>query len=251
MQGDAPAGSEDQIPWIAVIGDRTGESEPQEAIAPAVGHAAARLGVTPPAVRWIGTPELDRDGVGLLDGAAGAWCAPGSPFLSLGGALDGIRWAREQRLAFLGTCAGFQHGVLEMARNVLGHGAAAHAEYPDRVDGDDVVIHELLCSLVGQVMDVEVVDPELRSIYGSAHVTERYYCRFGLDPRWREPLEAAGLRVAGVDARDGDVRIMRLANHHFHVLTLFVPQSSSTPERPHPLVTGFVAALTGARAATA
>ena len=59
-----------------------------------------------PAVRWIATPDLEAHGVGLLQGAAGVWGAPGSPFLSLDGALDGIRWAREQRLPFLGTCGG-------------------------------------------------------------------------------------------------------------------------------------------------
>ena len=161
---------------------------------------------------------------------------------------------REQRLPFLGTCAGFQHGVLELARNVVGRRTATHAEYaaephhPEPTEADDVVIHELLCSLVGEVMEVAIVDPELRRVYGSHRATERYYCRFGLDPRWREPLEDAGLCVAGVDVRDGDVRIMRLVDHPFHVLTLFVPQTSSTADHPHPLITGFVGAVASVQA---
>jgi CTP synthase (UTP-ammonia lyase) len=87
---------------------------------------------------------------------------------------------------------------------------------------------------------VEVLDPELRDLYGTSHPVERYYCRFGLNPAWRQPLHEAGLRVAGVDRLDGDVRLMRLAGHPFYVLTLFVPQTSSSPGAPHPLVTSFL-----------
>ena len=83
----------------------------------------------------------------MLVGAAGVWCAPGGPYRSLDGALEAIRWARETNVAFLGTCAGFQHGVIEFARNVLGHRDAVHAEYGN-ADGADLFIDELLCSLV-------------------------------------------------------------------------------------------------------
>ncbi len=54
------------------------------------------------------------------------WCSPGSPYLSLDGALNGIRFARERGWPIIGTCAGFQHIVLEYARNVIGIKDAAH-----------------------------------------------------------------------------------------------------------------------------
>lgn len=103
-------------------------------------------------------------------------------------------------------------------------------------------IEELLCSLVGQTMEVEVVDAELFAVYGEGHPKERYYCRFGLNPKWRSPLEEAGLVVAGVDAEDSDVRVMRLVGHPFFFLTLFVPQTSSSPGRPHPLIVSLLRA---------
>ena len=225
--------------WIAVIGDRMEGFEPQDTISGALGHAAGCLGYDPPEIRWIPTDLLGAEGPGVLVGASGVWCAPGSPFRSLDGALDGIRWARESRIPFLGTCAGFQHGVLEYARNVLGRESAAHAEYGPS-DESDLFIEELLCSLVGKTMYVEVVDPDLLAIYGERHPTERYYCRFGLNPAWRSPLDHAGLLIAGVDAQDGDVRVMRLSDHPYFILTLFVPQTSSSSDRPHPLIVGFV-----------
>jgi len=237
QRSDSPEGRK----WIAVIGDRIPGFEPQDAISGALSDAAGSLGLDVPEVRWIATDLLFNEGPGVLDGASAVWCAPGSPFRSLDGALLGIEHSRASRLPFLGTCAGFQHGVIEYARNVLGHQRAAHAEY-GALDDDDLFIDELLCSLVGKTMEVEVVDPELLAVYGERHPKERYYCRFGLNPSWRLPLEQSGLRVAGVDAEDGDVRVMRLTDHPFFVLTLFVPQTSSSPDRPHPLIRGFLRA---------
>jgi CTP synthase (UTP-ammonia lyase) len=177
----------------------------------------------------------------VLDGASAVWCAPGGPYRSLDGAVLGIRYARESRVPFLGTCAGFQHGVIEYARNVLGRSDASHAEYGAPADAE-LFIEELHCSLVGKTMEVDVIDSELLTIYADPHPKERYYCRFGLNPSWRSRLEQAGLLVAAVDADDGDVRVMRLAEHPFFVLTLFVPQTSSSPDRAHPLVLGLLRA---------
>jgi CTP synthase (UTP-ammonia lyase) len=230
--------------WIAVIGDRLPGFEPQDAIAGAVEDASRHLGLRPPALRWIPTELLDHEGPDLLTGASSVWCAPGSPFRSLDGAVTGIRWARESRVPLLGTCAGFQHAVIEYARTVLGHTNATHEEYDP--SGEDLFVSELLCSLVGRVMEVDLTDERLASAYGTAHPKERYYCRFGLNPVWRDPLVDAGLRVAGVDAEDGDVRIMRLDHHPFFVITLFVPQTSSSPDRPHPLILDYLrTALSG------
>lgn len=234
-------GPRDRERWIAIVGDRMAGFEPQDSIAGAVDDAAQHLAMRSPALRWIPTELLERDGTDVLTGASAVWCAPGGPFRSLDGALEAIRWAREAGCPFLGTCAGFQHGVLEFARNVMGLQGAAHAEYGAAADAD-LFIEELLCSLVGETMEVDLVDSELVTLYGDPHPKERYYCRFGLSPAWRGPLHQAGLLVAGVDARDGDVRVMRLADHPYFVLTLFVPQTTSSPGHPHPLVVALLRA---------
>jgi CTP synthase (UTP-ammonia lyase) len=226
---------------IAVIGDRMPGFPPQDAIADALAHAAGGPGPAVPAPRWVGTDDLARDGAPAhLDGAHGVWCAPGGPFRSLGGALAGIRFARERGVPFLGTCAGYQHAVIEIARNVAGIEQAAHGEYGH--EGGDLIVHELACSLVGRRLAVRIVDPVIGAVYGAEVAEERYYCRFGLNPAYLPALEAAGLVVAGVDTEDGQPRVMRLTGHPFFVITLFVPQTSSTPDRPHPVVRAFAAA---------
>jgi CTP synthase (UTP-ammonia lyase) len=226
---------------VAVIGDRYGDFPPQDSIETALEHAAGHQGVSVE-VTWFPTPSLLGEAAAALAPYDAVWCAPGGPFASLDGALAGIRVAREAGVPFLGTCAGFQHGVIEFARNVVGLTDAHHAEYDGAPVDSQLLIDELLCSLVGQTMAVRIVDDHTRKLYGAARADERYYCRFGLDERYTPTLAAAGLEVAGRDASGGGTRIMRLVDHPFFYLTLFVPQTASIPERPHPLVDGYVAA---------
>ncbi|MHB8467892.1 MAG: glutamine amidotransferase-related protein [Acidimicrobiales bacterium] len=220
---------------LGVIGDRIAGFTPHESIDSSLRHAGADVEVV-----WHSTPDLLADPAALLGRCDGVWCAPGSPYLSLDGAVDGIRFAREAGIPFIGTCAGFQHGVIEFARNVVGMDRAGHAEYGT---AGDLIIDELNCSLVGQTLRLRLVDDTIRAWYGTDTADERYYCRFGLDERFLPELEARGLLLGGVDAADGSTRILRLSEHPYFVLTLFVPQTRSEPGCPHPLIGAFVNAM--------
>ena len=235
---------------VAVIGEHHEGHAPQDMIGPALRHAADALGLPPPTVRWVATDDLAGDGAAsLLADADIVWCAPGSPYRSFDGALAGIRYAREHDVPFMGTCAGFQHAVIEVARDLAGIVEADHEEYGR--EGGDLVIHELLCSLAGQRLEIDLIDDELVARHGTAVVEERYYCTFGLNPVYLPRLEAVGLLVAGVDAADGQPRVMRLSGHPFFVLTLYVPQTSSSPSAPHPLATALLSAAADRSAAGA
>lgn len=104
-------------------------------------------------ISWIPTATLESniDQLGQFDGI---WCVPGSPYKSLIGALEGIRWARQSRKPFLGTCGGFQHVVLEYARNVLGIHEAQHEEYDPYAS--KLIVSRLPCSLVGNRLLIEL-----------------------------------------------------------------------------------------------
>jgi CTP synthase (UTP-ammonia lyase) len=229
---------------VGVIGDQVARFVPQEAMADALAHSADRVGCDVE-LTWFATPSLERDAESVLAGCDALWCAPGGPYRSLDGALEGIRVARETARPFLGTCAGFQHGVLECARNLLGMRGAGHPEYGGDSPDDPLILDERLCSLVGQEMRVRLVDPATRSLYGTDEVAERYYCRFALAEHHRDRLASVGLVVAGIDEIDGGTRILRRLDCDFFYLTLFVPQVASRPDAPHPLVTAFVEAAAG------
>jgi CTP synthase (UTP-ammonia lyase) len=228
---------------VGVIGDFDPDFPPHPATNAALEHSAAALGAIVD-VRWHATDALlGSDLAGTL-GDDALWCAPGSPYKSLDGALRAIRFAREEDVPLLGTCGGFQHVVLEYARNVLRFEDAQHAEYDPYAS--NLFITELACSLAGQEMAVELsADSRAAQLYGRTETSERYYCNFGLSPEHQRLLHDGGLRVVGVDG-DGEARVLELPDRRFFIATLFVPQLGSSPESPHPLITAYLRAATTA-----
>ena len=221
---------------IAIVGERDPDFPPHIATDAAIAHSAEALAVDVRA-HWVATdaplPVVDA-----------IWCAPGSPYRSLDGALAALRHGREEGIPTLGTCGGCQHMLLEFARNVLGFADAQHAEYDPYASR--LFVTPLTCEVAGRTMDVKL-DPASRLYGGELEVQEQYYCNFGLNDDYRAQLEDGGLKITGVDA-DGDARVFELADHPFYVATLFVPQMRSEPGRPHPVVTQFVAAAASVRA---
>lgn len=220
---------------VAVIGDYQPDHETHPATTAAVRHAAYQLDIVTE-VSWIGTDDTDSlDALGDFDGV---WIAPGSPYKSLDGALAAISTARQNDISLLGTCAGFQHIVIEFARNVVGDARAHHAEYDPLAAS--LFVTALSCSLAGRTFEVTLDPGSLaHAAYGTASVSERYYCNFGLNPEKERALVAAGLEITGRD-QTGEARIIELAEHPFFVGTLFVPQVASSPATPHPLITAFL-----------
>ncbi|HZD73930.1 MAG TPA: hypothetical protein VE776_08630 [Actinomycetota bacterium] len=229
---------------IGVVGDYQQHNETHLAIAAVVDHSARGRGWRAE-VTWIATPDIEGAAERVLGSFDAIWIAPASPYRSMRGALEAITWARTRDLPLLGTCGGFQHLIIEFARNVAGIPDAAHAELDP--DASRLVVTGLACSLVGQTMDVSLVEGSVaHRAYGRGSATERYYCQFGLNPAYLDTLTGSGLAVSGVD-QDGEVRIVELPGHRFFVGTLFVPQTSSTPAAPHPLISAYLAAAAGAR----
>ena len=105
------------------------------------------------------------------------------------------------------------------------------------------MISKLTCSLVGTTQTITIVPETLaHRAYGTTAVTEQFACNYGLNPAYREPLSAAGLHVVGLDPT-GEVRIVELRAHRFFLATLFLPQLSSGPDRPHPVITAYLQAV--------
>lgn len=223
---------------IAVIGDFDPAHETHTAIASAVGHCDDRHRREPSSVQWLSTSACAEMHDADFASYDGFWIAPGGPYQSLDGALDAIRFARTRDVPLLGTCAGFQHAVLEYARNVMGFDDAEHAEY--NPDGSRLFVTPLSCSLVGQTLEVSLATgTKAEAAYEARTATERYYCNFGMNREYLDDIVRAGLVVSGVDT-DGEPRIIELPDHRFYVATLFVPQTSSTPTTPHPIIDAFL-----------
>jgi CTP synthase (UTP-ammonia lyase) len=226
---------------LAIIGDFTPEYRPHVATNEAIEHCWQK-GDSNLAYEWIPTgyilPNLDA----IQATYHGYWIAPGSPYKSMEGALEIIRYARTHGIPTLGTCGGFQHMVIEFARNVLHITDAQHAEYDPYAS--KLVVSPLTCSLKGQALTINLADKNSQAyrVYGKPVIEERYHCNFGLNPGYQQAIHDAGLKVTGVDT-NGEARILELEDHPFYIATLFVPQDNSTAEWPHPLVTAFLLAV--------
>jgi CTP synthase (UTP-ammonia lyase) len=192
---------------------------------------------------WIPTQDVDTDGG--LDGFDGIWLVPGSPYQSEAGALAAVRTARERAIPFLGTCGGFQHTMLEYARNVCQLTSAGHTE--NDPEAQDPVITPLECSLVGQEGAIHLT-PGSRAerLLGVERTVERYHCNYGINPTYLETLRQHRLKFSGHDD-EGQVRIAELPEHPFFLTTLFQPELAGDGTHPHALIQAFAAAMVAHR----
>jgi CTP synthase (UTP-ammonia lyase) len=223
---------------VAIVADFNSASPSHIATNDALAHSAKALGLNVEPT-WVATSDLDAGTTAKsLAGFAGIWLGPGSPYASMDGALSAIRLARERRIPLLGTCGGFQHIIVECARNVLGCSDAEHEE--SAPDAPRRVITRLACSLVGRTMTITLEPGSmLAEICGQKTVKEEYLCNFGVNPDYVDALRSGPLRVAASDD-EGAMRAVELPGHPFFIGTLFLPQHRSTVTVPHPLVTRFL-----------
>lgn len=224
---------------IALLGEYSPSFPPHSSTNAAIEHARASLGLD---IRydWISTADISP---ALFKRYAGIWIAPGSPYKNMDKTLAAICHAREQDIPCLGTCGGFQHMIIEYARNVLGFKDAQHAEYDPYAS--NLFISQLACSLAGRTMQLNFeANSRVAAIYGAMTASEQYYCNFGVNPAVIDVLRQGPLQITGSDS-EGEIRVIEWPNNRFFVGTLFVPQARSSPDRPHPLVCAFLKSAAG------
>ena len=222
---------------IGIIGEFDPSFEPHVATNDSIEHARAAV-AREVSYAWVSTRDLDHT---FFSEFAGAWVAPGSPYKDMERTLQTIQFARENGVPMFGTCGGFQHMLIEYARNVLGLTDAQHAEYDPYASC--LFISELSCSLAGREMEIQILPgSQAARIYSSSIAKERYYCNFSVNPQYVDRIKCGSLRISGTD-NDGEVRIVELPGHPFFMGTLFVPQAISTCLCPHPLINAFLVAV--------
>lgn len=222
---------------IGLIGDHDESVTAHRAIPLALDLAATALNEALE-TEWIATDSIDS--TNRLTEFDGLWCVPASPYKSMKGALRAIRYARENARPFLGTCGGFQHAVVEYARNVLGLAEAEHAETAP--DASLLAITPLRCALVDATDPVRFsAGSRLQRAYRSDRSVEGYRCSYGLSPNLAQTLMDGPLQITAIDPQ-GDVRALELQGHPFYVLTLFQPERAALQGQLSPIVATFVEA---------
>jgi len=235
---------------IGILGDFNPEFRSHHATNEALQHASATLNL-PVESGWISTPSvLEPNAQKVLESFDGIWAAPGSPYKSFDGMLKGIEFARRRDWPFLGTCGGFQYALIECARNVLGIKDADTAE--NNSGSKNIVIYPVACAVPDRAQGAPKLSgpiPEIRlrpgsylqSFYMKDTVVEEFFCNFEVNPDYEWAAMEAGFPVVARGPQD-EIRAIESPTHLFYIATLFQPQLSSKPKKPHPLVLAFVQA---------
>jgi CTP synthase (UTP-ammonia lyase) len=224
---------------VALVGDYKAAVPAHQAIPIALDLASAHCGLNLKA-DWIPTARIHNAEAELAP-YQGIWCVPASPYQNMQGVLDAIRFARVRGVPFLGTCGGFQHALIEYARNVLGMANAEHQE--TNPEALQPLISALTCSLVEKTSEIVLETGSLlHKSYGTTKISEEYRCSYGPNPDYENTLFDGTLRVTARDSA-GEVRGGELHDHPFFVGTLFQPERRALKGELPPLVREFVGAL--------
>ncbi len=186
----------------------------------------------------------------LLKDMDGILVAPGFGGRGIEGKIEAIRFARENRIPFLGICLGMQCAAIEFSRNVLGHKDAHTTEiepnttYPviDLMEGQKDIEE------MGGTMRLGAYECKLDKnskafkAYQNDLVSERHRHRFEFNNAYREEFEKSGMRLAGINPKEDLVEIIELIDHPWFVGVQFHPEYKSTVRFPHPLFVDFIKA---------
>jgi len=224
---------------IALIGDFDARITAHQAIPLALALAAQAHGITVDH-EWIVTDALAPSAPTRLSGFDGIWCVPGSPYHNMDGALAAITFARTQAIPYLGTCGGYQHALIEYARNVLGLPDADHAE--SNPASTCPIVAALACALVEASNPVRFAPGFAPAgVHIDGEMTAHYRCCYGLNPAYAHLFTQGGLHVVATDT-SGLPQAVALDGHPFFVGAAFQPERDALADTLNPLIDAFVRA---------
>ena len=243
---------------IAVVGKYTDLLDSYKSLAEALAHGgiANRVRVT---LDWMDSEIFEQpDTVARLEGVHGILVPGGFGERGTPGKIEAVRFARERRVPFFGICFGMQMAVIECARNLAGLSGASSTEFGPceepvvglltewtrgnaterRAEGDALGGTMRL----GAYPAVLARDSLLHEIYGAVDISERHRHRYEVNVRYRERLEAAGMRFCGMSPDGVLPETVELPQHPWFVGVQFHPELKSKPFDPHPLFRSFIGA---------
>ncbi|ASJ02739.1 CTP synthetase [Thermococcus profundus] len=235
---------------IAIVGKYTKLSDSYLSIKEALKHSSVANGVKVK-IRWVEAEDVEKHGVGLLEGVDGIIVPGGFGARGTEGKMMAIRYARENDIPFLGICFGFQLTVVEFARNVLGLEGAHSTEIDPQTPYPvvDLMPEQRELDRLGGTMrlgayPVKVFPETLAySLYGRELIYERHRHRWEVNPEFVEDFEKAGLVFSGIAGDDERrMEILELPDHRYFIATQFHPEFKSRPMNPAPVFRGLVGA---------
>ena len=233
---------------VGLVGKYVQLQDAYKSITEAFIHAGAELRCKVK-VKYINSEELTPDNVNeQLAGLTGILVAPGFGNRGIEGKIVAVRYARENKIPFLGICLGMQCAVVEFARNVLGYSDAHSVEIAPTTTHPviDMMEEQKTISNMGGTMRLGAYPCTLLKgsrtyqIYGKENISERHRHRYEFNSAYLDEFKAAGMMPAGINPDSGLVEVVEIPDHPFFVGSQFHPEYKSTAMHPHPLFVAFV-----------
>jgi len=244
---------------IAMVGKYMDLIDAYKSLNEALKHAGI-LSHTKVNIRYIDSEALETEGLDSLSGVDGILVPGGFGNRGVEGKISTVRFARENKIPYLGICLGMQVAVIEHARNVTGLKSANSTEFDRETDAPVVALITEWLDAEGQVVkrnagadlggtmrlggqECRLVEGSTsREAYGNETIVERHRHRYEVNNYYVRRLQETGLRIAGWSSDESLVEVVESPDHPWFVACQFHPEFTSTPREGHPLFSGFIGA---------
>ncbi len=236
---------------IALVGKYTQLHDAYLSVVESLFHAGAACGAQVK-IRWIDSETLTEENASeILAGCGGVLVPGGFGDRGIEGMIAAARYARENKVPYLGICLGMQIAVIEFARHVLGWADANSTEFAPRTAHPviDLMPEQVGVTAKGGTMRLGAYPCRLTegsrafALYGASEISERHRHRYEFNNDFRAEMERAGLHLAGLSPDGVLVEMVELGEEHpWFTGAQFHPEFKSRPDRTHPLFYGLVKA---------
>lgn len=233
---------------IAIVGKYTMVPDAYISVTEAIKHAGIQNKIKAK-IKLVDSEEIEKYGAKkMLDGVAGIVVPGGFGNRGIEGKIEAARYARENKVPYLGLCLGMQIAVIEFARNVAKLKNASSTEINEKTPYPviDVMEDQKNITSKGGTMRLGAYACRIKKgtkafdAYGKEEIQERHRHRYEFNNKFKQTLEKAGLVIAGINPKRNLVEIIEVKNHPFYVGVQFHPELKSRPNRPHPLFVEFM-----------
>ncbi len=244
---------------VAMVGKYVDLVDAYKSLNEALSHAGIHTS-TRVNIHYLDSERLETEGVDALKGMDAILVPGGFGERGVEGKIAAVRYARENKIPYLGICLGMQLATVEFARHVAGlegaHSTEFNADTPHpiialvtewttldgRKEQRDADADMGGTMRLGAQSSTLLPNTRVRDIYAADEISERHRHRYEFNNHYREKLASQGMVFAGESEQDQLVEIVELAEHPWFIGCQFHPEFNSTPRDGHPLFTGFIAA---------
>jgi len=203
-------------------------------------------------IKWVKTDKItnDKSASKQFKDVDGILILPGFGSRGSEGKILSSKYARENKIPFLGICLGMQCAIIDFARHVCGLKGANSTEFNKRTKHPviDLMESQKAIKIKGGTMRLGAYDCTIKagtktySAYRSKKISERHRHRYEVNNRYKNRLEKAGMVISGVNDSLGVVETIEISGHPWFVAGQFHPELKSRVNKAHPLFREFIKA---------